>query len=256
MLGILAVALLAGTGNLWAQRKKGRPKADQRRKQVEEGPQKQKGLRPAQRRFDGWLAALTKAYRENDGEKMGQLLRNMNQRRRRQRAQKGKVEGRPERWRERKEGRRWHGRGSPAGGQGFEWEGKGRGGGAFRREGRGKHFRDRAFRGEGRRKHAKAFRGKGWRKHAKGFRGEDVGRCCPRFRGRGMGKRGPHGEARERFARGGYELGEWGRGPRRRGMGRAGRGFHGRGRHRWHQEPPPKSTHDRSRDESDFDWDW
>jgi hypothetical protein len=39
-------------------------------------------------------------------------------------------------------------------------------------------------------------------------------------------------------------------------MGEEGRGFHGRGHHRWHQEAPPKSTHDQSRDESDFDWDW
>ena len=269
MLGILAVALLAGTENLFAQGRKGRPTARQKQKQVEEGRQQRKGLRPRQQQFDKWLTALTKAYRENDSEKMGQLLRNMNQRRQKRqketdapgkrgqhfRHEGWEVRGRPEQLRERKDGRRghredlrgWHGRG-------FEHEGKGRRGGAFRR--------------------------KSWREHAKGFRGEHIERCYPRFRGRGMGKRGrafsekvghergPHGEARERFARGDDEPGHWGQGPRHRRMGKEGRGFHGRGmggwgrglqgegQRGWHRNGPPKGMHDRSQDESDFDWDW
>ena len=79
-----------------------------------------------------------------------------------------------------------------------------------------------------------------------------------RFQGRGMGKRGqafsekvgyergPHGEARERFARGDYEPGEWGR------------GFHGRGQGKryWddYEDEEHMSGHDKH--ESDFDWDW
>ncbi|MHC4423615.1 MAG: hypothetical protein ACYSWR_02955 [Planctomycetota bacterium] len=87
MLGILAVALLAGAENVSAQKKKGRPKAHQKQEQVQKGQAQKRGLRSRQRGFDKWLAALTEAYRENDREKMGQLLRNMKQRR--QRRQKG-----------------------------------------------------------------------------------------------------------------------------------------------------------------------
>jgi len=245
MLAILAAALLVGTANLFAQGRKGRPKGGQ--KQVQEDQQKQKGLRPGQQQFDEWLAALTKAYRENDGEKMGQLLRNMNQRRQKRqketdapgkrgqhfRHERWEVKGHPEQWRETKDGRGWRGRG-------FEHEGKGRGG--------------RAFRQEGMRMHGQRFRGRDMDKQ-----GRDL---CHKA---GHRKR-RHTEAREGFARADDEPGERGRGPRHRGMGREGQGLHhggmggwGRGlesQDRWYRNRPPRGMHDQGQDESDFDWDW
>ncbi len=282
MLGILAVALLAGTESLFAQGRKARPKAGQKQKQAQKGQAKQKGLRPGQQGFDKWLTALTKAYRENDSEKMGQLLRNMNQRGRRQRAQKGQGEvgpGQLRRGRERPE-KDWKAlRGEPAGGKrqpkqlreregrrgrsgyvgrgprrGFEREG--RGGGAFRREGRGE--RCRAFRGEGRRKDTKGFRGEGMRRGGRRFQGRGMGKRGRAFTEKVGHRRGPHGEARERFARGDDEPGYWGRGPRHRDrdMDEGRRGFRGRGQGKQYWDKHQEHMPGHGKHKSDFDWDW
>ena len=111
MLGIVAAVLLLGVVNLLAKEKTGKPKTKQKQAQklqqeekwhakqqlqkqkaakkaaqkaMEGKQQKQKSLRhkqarPIQKRFDKWFRKLTKAYRQNDREKMGQLLRNMHQ---------------------------------------------------------------------------------------------------------------------------------------------------------------------------------
>jgi len=115
ILGIVAAVLLLGAENLLAKEKADKPKANQKQTQklkqekkaqakqfqrqkaakkpgqkaMKGTQQKQKGLRqeqarPTQRRFDKWFSRLTKAYRENDGEKMGQLLGKMHQFRKRQ----------------------------------------------------------------------------------------------------------------------------------------------------------------------------
>lgn len=94
ILGIVAAVLLLGAENLLAKEKTDKPKA--RQKQAQKLQQKKKGLhqkqaQPIQKRFDSWFGQLTKAYRQNDREKMGQLLRNMHQFRERQTKAKDAV---------------------------------------------------------------------------------------------------------------------------------------------------------------------
>lgn len=94
ILGIVAVVLLLGAENLLAKEKADKPKA--RQKQAQKLQQKKKGLhqkqaRPIQKRFDSWFGQLTKAYRQNDREKMGQLLKKMHQFRERQTKAKDAV---------------------------------------------------------------------------------------------------------------------------------------------------------------------
>ena len=241
MLSVVAVALLAGAGSSLAQEGYGNPEEMRIRK----GRHNRQGLRPGQQGRDRWLAALTNAYRENDREKMGELLRNMNHRRREQR---GKAEGRPwqlrkakegpgkdrtylwgghrkgkgraKHWLERKEGRRWHGRG-------FECEGK------------GEH--SEAFRGECRRKHAKAFRGKDGRKHANLFREEGIERRCRRFRGGGPRQRHKGREGQGFQDR---DIDRWGRSSRRRGQDR------------WNQDFEDRDMRKQRQKKGHPEWDW
>ena len=84
VLGIVVLALLAGTGVLIAQEDEDTPKAEQ--KQESCAKQKRLGFqhwreRPIEKRFNKWFNNLRKAYEENDREKMGQLLKKMEQRR-------------------------------------------------------------------------------------------------------------------------------------------------------------------------------
>ena len=88
MLVIVAAILLLGVENLIAQERKDRPKAKPKQKgQTEQLRPGQ--VRPMQEGSGRLLDELTKAYRENDREKMGQLIRKMNQLR--QRMQKAGV---------------------------------------------------------------------------------------------------------------------------------------------------------------------
>ena len=92
MLGIVAVIVLVGAENLIAQEREVDERAEKRalrraeraereagHKRMEGVQQKRQGFRPVQERFDRWFDKLTKAYRQNDREKMGQLLRKMHQ---------------------------------------------------------------------------------------------------------------------------------------------------------------------------------
>lgn len=208
ILGIVAVVLLAGVESPLTKEKGGKPQA------------KQKGLQSGHQGFGRLLSALTKAYEENDREKMGQLLEKMNQRRQKQRAQKGKdgprkdtknlrptagkSRGRAERFHERRDRR--YGRG-----RGFERKGRDRDCSTFRREGR--RGRRGGFRREGRGRRREGFEHDGMRRHRR------------EFEGRG---RPGHGD----------DLDEW---------------EHGDRRHRdmiWHR------WDDRPGTDWDWDWDW
>ncbi len=187
----------------------------------------QKAQRPRQDRLiqDGagrLLDELTKAYRENDREKMGQLIRKMNQLR--QKMQKARValgermrdfRGRPEAARpsakkERPERRKaapkdtdrpgppMLRRGMGRRGQGMQGKGMSRWGRGYQRGGIGGW-------GQG-------FQGRGMRGLGRGLQG----------RGRGMGGWG------RGYQRGG--IGGWGQGFQGRGMRGLGRGLQGRGR--------------------------
>lgn len=117
ILGIVALLLLVGAENLLATEKKDKPKAKQKQEQVQKGQKKQTSkakteakkarakkakaaavarkrmearrgkpqqfrpsqVRPMQEGSGRLLDELTKAYRENDREKMGQLIRKMHQ---------------------------------------------------------------------------------------------------------------------------------------------------------------------------------
>ncbi len=127
MLGIVALILLIGAENLLATEKKNKPKAKQKQGQVQKGRKKQNNKAktkakkagaekakaaatarkrreqarsksqqsrpganlPSQQMYGRWLDELTKAYQENDKEKMGQLIRKMRQMRQRVRNARG-----------------------------------------------------------------------------------------------------------------------------------------------------------------------
>jgi len=115
VLTIVAMVILLGTENLIAQEREGKPKEKQKHMQKQKAQAKQfhkqqpgrkagrkwvegriieqRGPGAGQmynrpmmgKRFDKWFNQLTKAYHENDREKMGQLLRKMRQLRQRRR---------------------------------------------------------------------------------------------------------------------------------------------------------------------------
>ena len=115
MLGIVAVILLVGADNLLAMEKEDSPKEKQmlmqktrrqaaeraeraerevgRRRggmrQRDQGLQQPRQNQPAQQMASKWLDELTKAYKENDREKIGQLIRKMHQLR--QRVRQGRA---------------------------------------------------------------------------------------------------------------------------------------------------------------------
>lgn len=223
--GVMVVALLAGSEDLLARERSVETGAKQKQVRRPRGQagQKQQGLRPGgkqpgQQEFDRYFNALTKAYRENDRAKMGQMLRKINQfRQKRQRAKVvpgRRVRDLPER-----------------GGAG-----KGRPG-RFRRDFSKNRpgFWHGAMGGRGR-----GLRGGGWGRGGRGFRHRGIGGGRGRgFRGRGMGG------GRGRNMRGG-------------GMGRRGQGFRGRGGRagqgipRRNMNVPRRGNMPRE----DFDWDW
>lgn len=242
ILGIVALLLLVGAENLLATEKKDKPKAKQQQEQVQKGQKKQTSkakaaavarkrmearrgkpqqLRPGQARpmqegAGRLLDELTKAYRENDREKMGQLIRKMHQFRQKVRKAMG-VPG--------EAGRDF--RGSPGPAMPFE----------SRRPravekprppiprtdedwprmqppkdmarplmpGRGTRGWGQGFQGRGMGGWGRGLQGRGMRGSGQGFRGRGMGGWGRGFQGRGMGG--------------------WGRGFRGRGIGGRGRGF-------------------------------
>jgi len=94
LLSVVVVVLFAGVVNLITQEQADAAATRQRRAgdRSEQGPQPGRGGPGAMRAgLEPWLGELTKAYEQNDREKMGQLLEDMKQRR--QRFQRGM--GRP-----------------------------------------------------------------------------------------------------------------------------------------------------------------
>jgi hypothetical protein len=143
ILGIVAAVLLLGAENLFAQEREANERAEKRtlrraeragreagHKRMEGVQQKRQGFRPVQERFDKWFRKLTKAYEDNDREKMGQLLRKMHQFREGQTKAKDAVGKRRQDFRGRDEaGKGRHGRfhsGPGKHGQGFQHTGMGR----------------------------------------------------------------------------------------------------------------------------------
>ena len=187
ILGIVAAVLLLGAENLLAKGKADKPKAKQKQSQklqqkkkaqakqlqkqkaakkasqkaMKGTQQKQRSLRqkqaqPMQRRFDSWFGQLTRAHRQNDREKMGQLLRKMHQFRQRQTKARDAVGERRQDFRSRgRAGKGRHGqlRGSPScrHGQGLQHTGMGRPDPDMPHRGMGRHGRGFQRRGIGRR---------------------------------------------------------------------------------------------------------
>ena len=205
MLSVAVTAVLIGAANLIAQERRDSPKARPRQRQVLEGRQRtgreavrehakqvqqQRATREARRKhmensrdkpqpvrpgqnqpaqprqmFGGCLDELTEAYRANDREKMGQLLRKMHQLRREWQEVRGRgFQGRGiRRW-----GRGWQGRGIGRRGQSFQ--GRGMIGGW------GLGFQGRGMLGRWGRGFQRRGMISGW---GRGFQGRGIGRPGP-----------------------------------------------------------------------------
>jgi len=254
MLGIVATVMLIGGENLISQETQDRPKEEAKQEQPQEGRQRQKGrarqprrqradreavregtenlrgepepVRPGQEKlaqprqmFGRYLDELTKAYRANDREKMGQLLRKMHQLR--------------QKW-QRVRGLGFQGRGM-FGGWGRGWQGRGIGGW-------GQGFQGRGMMGEW----GRGFQGRGFDRQ-----GPDMPQ--PPFMERpepdekDMDRPGPPKPPRD--------MGGWGQGFQGRGMmGGWGRGFQGRGFDRQGPSMPQPPFMERPEpDEKDMD---
>ena len=250
ILSVIAAVLLTGSESMFANETNAAAGVKQEKQVLQSGVK-----RPRQQEFDRYFNALTKAYRENNREKMGQMLRKMNQFRKNQ--QKAKVvPGKREQDLPKRRG------------SGNERAGRFRGDldknrpsfrhGGMRWQGRGMGRRDR---GMGRRGQGMSWqgRGKGGRGRGMGWHGRGNGR-----RGRGMGwhGRGKGGRARAKVSLPrGLPLPGLGMGWRRRGMGRQGqgmgwqgRGMGGRGRGVQRRKMNIPQRDDMPREE--FDWDW
>ena len=139
----MAAALLTGSESVLANETNATAGAKQEKQVLQSGVK-----RPRQQEFDRYFNALTKAYRENDRETMGQMLRKMNQFRQNQQEAKA-VPGKrgqdlPKR-RGRGMGRQgqgmgWQGQGIGGRGRGMVWQGQGMG-----RRGRGIGWQDRGI---------------------------------------------------------------------------------------------------------------
>ena len=181
---------------------------------------------PAQPRqmFGRCLDELTKAYRANDREKMGQLLRKMHQLR--------------QEWQEIR-GRGFQGRGICRWGRGWQDRDIGRWGQSLQGRGMtggwGRGFQGRGMFG----RWGRGFQGRGIRRWGRGWQGRDIGRRGQSFQGRGIGRSGPgmpppplmeKSEPPKDVDRPSPPMprrgmtGRWGRGFQGRGMGRRGRG--------------------------------
>jgi len=150
---------------------------------------------PARQMFGGWLNELTKAYRENDRQKMGQLIRKMHQLR--------------QQWQE-------------AGGRGFQPRGIGGWGRGF--PGRGISRWGRGWQGRGLDRWRRGFQGRGMMMQRRGM----IGGWGRGFQGRGIGRPGPDITPPSRMERPGpggppEDMERWGGGRRGRGFPEAGR---------------------------------
>ncbi|MHC4737893.1 MAG: hypothetical protein ACYS9Y_03210 [Planctomycetota bacterium] len=182
ILSVIALVLLTGSESMFANERNAAAGVEHKKQVLQSGVK-----RARQQEFDRYFNALTKAYRENDREKMGQMLRKMNQFR--QNHQKAKVvSGRREQDLPKRRSRDmcWHGRGKGRRGRGMGWHGRGMGG-----RGRGMcwHGRGMGRRGRGMGWHGRSMsrRGRGmcWHGRSMSRRGRGIG-----WRGRGMGGRG------------------------------------------------------------------
>jgi hypothetical protein len=179
MLSLAIVVLLTGAENLFAQEKRGESGAKEKdqvntqKRDIEarwrhmdglrQRPQRQRGIYPGQRRakrqqFNRLFNELTKAYRGNNRQKMGQILRKINQLRGQQPTRRG-ASGRAG------QGFRGRGIGGPRQGfqgRGFQPRGMGRGFGRMHGGWRG----NRNFGSQGKRfmhyRRPGRWRGTGW----------------------------------------------------------------------------------------------
>ena len=242
MLGIVAVIVLAGVGNLAAkedlEKSGGKQKGRAKKLQQQGMEQRYKGLRPGQQMFNRWFNALIKAHREDDRETMGQLLRKMNQFR--QRMQKGR-DALGERMRT---FRGWHG--AVRGQAGRFHDDSGKWGRRFLRGGMGRWGRRFPCRSMGGR--SWKFRRRGICRPSHGMQRRCTGRWGQGFPSRGMGRWG------QSIQRGGMSrpepgipcrvMGGWQRGIPKDHRGYESHGFRGRG------------MRDRREEKRRSEWDW
>ena len=217
-LAIVAMALLLGTENLIAHEGKGKPKEKQKHMQKQKAqakqfhkqqPGKKAGRKCTEgeifeqqgpvfgqmhnrpmmgKRFDKWFNQLTKAYHENDREKMGQLLRKMRQLRQRRRAERDAL-GEHRRYFPSEPG---FGRGRGGIGRGRPWRFRGdlgRCGRDFPHRGMMRWGRGFQRRGVGRRGHGMPYEAvppEGMCRPEMGFPPRDMGESGHKFRHRGM----------------------------------------------------------------------
>ena len=203
IIGIILAGLLVSTNNLPAEEEKSDSETKQKQEEAksrtgEKAVRKAAPRRPVQGQFgqvnfDKCFNDFTKAYQENDREKMGRLLREMNQTRQRManaredfsRVRQGFHGGGG---RDRQESYRQHGgRGGRM--QGFRRQGMGKRGRNF--QGRGGKGRDgRGFRSRGMNKRGRGFsRGRGFGRSGGGF-GHEGGRSFGHGGSRGLGHGG------------------------------------------------------------------
>ncbi len=232
IIAIVVAALLAGSENLFAEKKGDKSKEIQKQEQDQAKQPSQRmdgrGVRRRQmmQEHDKWLDELTKAYKDNDKKKMGELIEKMNQRRKEMRE---KMEARRERRHELREKRQEHSR---------FW------GDCDERPRRG---------------HGRLFGDDVDRPYCPGagFRGRGVGRSCPRCSCRGMDRDG-HGFRGKGRGKHGHGFGHGGMSKKGCGMGRQGHGF-------WHKGMKSHGHHGfKGRDGKQggrrecrySDWDW
>jgi hypothetical protein len=198
ILSVVAAVLLIGSERLLATETNPTTGAEQEKQVLQSGIR-----RPRQQEFDRYFNALTKAYRENDRETMGQMLRKMNQFRQNQQKAKA-VPGKRGQDLPKRRGR---GQDMVRQGQGMGPQGQGMGG-----RGRGMGGRGRGMGWQGRGRNGRG-RGMGWQGRGRNGRGRGMG-----WQGRGMAWQG-RGMIWQ-----GQGMGGRGRGMAWQGQGRGGRG--------------------------------
>lgn len=279
ILGVMVAALLIGSEGLLARGKnvEAGTKQKQMKKPKGQVKQKQQGLRsarkqPGQQEFNRCFNALAKAYRENDREKMGQMLRKMNQFRQKQ--QKAKVvpgkrgrdlpkrrvpdKGRPGRFRgdlgKRRSGFGHRGIGRQD--RGLRRRGMGGGDPGFGHRGMRGWSQGRGLRRRGMDRGGPGFGHRGMRGRGQGLHRRCMGRQGPAMSHRGMGRGGPGFRHRGMMGQGRdfWRRGRGGQGLRGR-AGRGGQGSRGRGGQGMLRRGMNVPRRDNAAKE-DFDWNW
>ncbi|MFC1675593.1 hypothetical protein ACFL3G_00860 [Planctomycetota bacterium] len=85
---VAALILVGGAGELMARGHRAKPYQGEGQQQMRKDGQRKRGLHKG-RSIDKWLAEMTEAYEQNDGEKMGRLLKGMRQFRKEQQESRG-----------------------------------------------------------------------------------------------------------------------------------------------------------------------